>query len=152
MIRAAIILALALFATPVMAVEPDEILSDPALEARARTLSQGLRCPVCRNETIDDSDAPIARDLRLLLRERLVAGDSDADAVAYIVARYGEYVLLTPPAQGITLTLWLAGPALLLFGAGGAAAYVRSQRRTTRTTDAALSPAEAARLAELLRD
>ena len=72
--------------------------------------------------------------------------------MAYIVARYGEYVLLTPPAQGITLTLWLAGPALLLFGGGGAAAYVRSQRRTTRTTDAALSPAEAARLAELLRD
>jgi cytochrome c-type biogenesis protein CcmH len=150
MIRA-LALALAVLASPAAAVEPDEILADPALESRARVLSQGLRCPVCQNENIDDSDAPIARDLRLLLRERLTAGDTDAEAVAYIVARYGEFVLLSPPARGLTLALWLAGPALLLIGAGSAAAYITARRRTRPEAEPALSPEEAARLRELLK-
>ena len=104
----ALILALMLLVAPVLsvaptwAVQPDEVLSDPALEQRARSLSKGLRCLVCRNESIDESNASLARDLRILLRERLVAGDSDEEAVAYIVDRYGEYVLLTPPARGST--------------------------------------------------
>ncbi len=138
------------FAAPVFAVQPDEILSDAALEARARALSKGLRCPVCQNENIDDSDAPIARDLRVLLRERLTAGDSDAAAVAYIVDRYGEFVLLNPPAQGSTLFLWLAGPGMLL--AGGAVAYASLRARARAPEPAApLTAAEQARLAELTK-
>ena len=90
---APLVFAALMLASPALAVRPDEILSDPALEARARVLSQGLRCLVCRNESIDESDADLARDLRVLLRERLVAGDTDEQAVAYIVARYGEFVL-----------------------------------------------------------
>ena len=97
--RLILALCLTLLAAPAFAVQPDEVLSDPVLEARAREVSQLLRCPVCQNENIDDSDAPIARDLRVLLRERLTAGDSDAAAVAYIVDRYGEFVLLNPPAH-----------------------------------------------------
>ena len=137
-------------AAPVFAVQPDEMLADPALEARARALSKGLRCPVCQNENIDDSDAPIARDLRILLRERLTAGDSDAQAVEYIVDRYGEFVLLNPPAQGSTLFLWLAGPAMLL--AGGGIAYV-SLRARARAPEPGLhlTAAEQARLAELTK-
>ncbi|MBC7476829.1 MAG: cytochrome c-type biogenesis protein CcmH, partial [Pseudorhodobacter sp.] len=96
-----------LLATPAFAVRPDEMLADPALEARARALSQELRCLVCRNENIDDSDADLAHDLRVLLRERLSSGDSDTAAMAYIVDRYGEYVLLNPPARGANLVLWL---------------------------------------------
>lgn len=136
---------------PVWAVQPGEMLSDPALEARARALSKELRCPVCQNENIDDSDAPIARDLRVLLRERLTAGDSDAEAAAYIVDRYGEFVLLNPPAEGSTLFLWLAGPAMLL--AGGAVAYA-SLRARSRAPEAAvgLTAAEQARVAELTKN
>ena len=95
------------------AVLPDEVLDDPALEARARALSKGLRCLVCRNQSIDDSNADLARDLRLLLRERLVAGDDDAEALQYLVDRYGIYVLLKPPFKASTALLWL-GPGLLL--------------------------------------
>lgn len=153
--RRALVLSLLLsvlapMAVPVWAVQPGEMLSDPALEARARALSKGLRCPVCQNENIDDSDAPIARDLRVLLRERLTAGDSDAEAVAYIVDRYGEFVLLNPPAEGSTLFLWLAGPAMLV--AGGAVAFV-SLRARSRAPEpaAALSAAEQARVAELTK-
>lgn len=138
-------------ATPVWAVQPDEVLSDPALEARARTLSQGLRCLVCRNENIDDSNAQLARDLRLLVRERLVAGDTDAEAMAFIVDRYGEYVLLNPTTTGSNLALWLAGPAMLLVGGGIAMAYLR-KRRGTEVAPAALSEAEAARLSEIMRE
>lgn len=134
---------------PVLAVQPDEILPDAGLEARARALSKGLRCPVCQNENIDDSDAPIARDLRILLRERLTAGDSDAAAVAYIVDRYGEFVLLNPPARGSTLFLWLAGPLMLLAGGGIAYAALRARSRATPTDD--LSAEEEARVAELLK-
>ena len=96
------------------AVEPNELLNDPILENRARFISQGLRCTQCRNESIDESNADIAKDLRLLVRRRLVAGDSDIEVVNYVVARYGEYVLLKPNIIGINLVLWLSGPFILL--------------------------------------
>jgi cytochrome c-type biogenesis protein CcmH len=142
-------LILALIASPVMAVQPDEVLDDPALEARARGLSEGLRCLVCRNENIDASNAPLARDLRLLVRARLVAGDSDDEAIEYIVDRYGEYVLLNPPATGSTIFLWLAGPAMLLTGAGIAFVYIRRRGRAAPEDDT-LSDDEAARLRDIL--
>jgi cytochrome c-type biogenesis protein CcmH len=111
-----LIAALILWATlaPALAVQPDEILADPALEARARSLSQELRCMVCQNQSIDDSDAPLARDLRLLVRERLKAGDSDRQVLDFLVARYGEFVLLRPPFNWHTALLWLLGPLALL--------------------------------------
>ncbi len=130
------------------AVEPAEMLADPALEARAREISKDLRCLVCRNENIDDSDAPLARDLRILLRDRLSAGESDRQAVSYIVERYGEYVLLTPPADGSALVVWLAGPLMLLLGGGLALQRVR--RRANAAAPEALSPDEEAALAEVL--
>jgi cytochrome c-type biogenesis protein CcmH len=144
-------LLLALLASPALAVRPDEMLADPGLEARARALSQDLRCLVCRNENIDDSDADLAHDLRVLLRERLVAGDTDAEAMAYIVDRYGEFVLLNPPAKGVNLALWLAGPAVLLLGGG--AAFVTLRRRA-RGGEAAvgLSAEEERRLADLMKE
>ena len=145
---APLVLSVLLLAGPALAVRPDEVLSDPALEARARDLSQGLRCLVCRNESIDDSDADLAHDLRVLLRERLVAGDTDEQAVAYIVARYGEFVLLKPPPTGANLILWLSGPALLLIGAGVAFAMLR--RRSRAPEAEALSAEEAARVKALL--
>lgn len=148
----AVLLALALMvAPPALAVQPDEVLADPALEARAREISKGLRCLVCQNENIDDSNAGLARDLRILLRERLVAGDSDAEAVAFIVDRYGEYVLLNPTARGSNLILWLAGPAMLAGGGALVALYLRRRRRP-EAAEAALSPEEQARLAEILKD
>ena len=125
---AAVLLAL-LLAAPAAAVQPDEVLPDAALEARARDISRGLRCLVCRNESIDESNADIARDLRLLVRERLVAGDDDGAVVDYVVDRYGEYVLLRPTTDGANLVLWAAPAALLLLGAGVAVAHVRGQRR-----------------------
>lgn len=145
----AVVVALTL-AAPVYAVQPDEILADPTLEERARDLSKGLRCLVCRNENIDESNAPLARDLRLLVRERLVEGDSDSEVIDYVVARYGEYVLLNPRATGSTLILWLAGPAMLLAAAAIALVYVR--RRAVPVADQGLSEAEEARLKELLKD
>jgi cytochrome c-type biogenesis protein CcmH len=148
-LRAALFIAL-LTTTPAWAVQPDEVLSDPALESRARTLSEGLRCLVCRNETIDDSDASLARDLRLLLRERLTAGDTDDQAIAFIVDRYGEYVLLNPTTNGVNLILWLAGPAMLIAGLGTAALYLR--RRRSVAPDAPLSDSETKRLAEILKN
>ncbi len=146
--RCILIVALWLAAMPALAVQPDEVLPDPVMEARARALSRELRCVVCRTETIDDSDAAIARDLRLLLRERLVAGDSDAEAMAFMVARYGEYVLLNPPARGANLVLWLAGPGLLLLGGGIAVTWLR--RRRGPEAVAALTPDEERRLDEIL--
>ena len=148
--RLAAVLTLALLATPALAVRPDEILADPALEARARTLSQGLRCLVCRNESIDDSDAPLAHDLRVLLRDRLVAGDSDNQAVDYIVARYGEFVLLNPTTQGANLILWGAGPAALLAGAW--LAFSVTRRRARAADVAELSAEDQARVKTLLED
>ena len=145
----AVILALCLFAAPAFAVQPGEMLADPGLEARARAISANLRCPVCQGETIDDSNAPISRDLRLAVRERLVAGDSDAQVVDYIVARYGEFVLFSPRAEGSSLILWLAGPVMLLAGAGIALAM--SRRRAAAPEAEALSEADKTRLAELLK-
>jgi len=149
--RLALLILLAL-AAPAAAVQPDEVLDDPALEARARALSQGLRCLVCRNENIDESNADLARDLRLLVRERLMAGDSDAEVIAYLVDRYGEYVLLEPPATGSTLILWVAGPALLVAALGGAAVYLRRRRAGADAAPAPLSDDERARLAEILKE
>jgi cytochrome c-type biogenesis protein CcmH len=147
----AFILALTLIATPLLAVQPDEVLSDPVLEARARTLSKDLRCLVCRNENIDDSNADLARDIRLLVRERLVAGDSDAAAMAYIVDRYGEYVLLNPTSKGANLILWIAGPGMLLLGGGVAVAYIRKRRGAGDPAASELSEDEEKRLAEILK-
>lgn len=135
-------------ALPGFAVEPDEILDDPVLEERARGLSKDLRCLVCRNENIDDSNATLAKDLRVLVRERLVAGDSDEEAKAYIVDRYGEYVLLNPTKTGSTLLLWIAGPAMFLMGLGIAIVYLR--RRSTAAGPDALSTDEQTRLDELM--
>jgi len=122
---------------PAAAVEPDEVLDDPALEARARAISAELRCVVCRNQSIDDSNAPLARDLRILLRERLQAGDTDEEAIAYLVDRYGEYILLKPPFKTATLALWI-GPALMLIGA--IAGFAMLWRR--RTAGPATPPAQ----------
>ena len=145
---APLVFAALMLASPALAVRPDEILSDLVLEARARVLSQGLRCLVCRNENIDESDADLARDLRVLLRERLVAGDTDEQAVAYIVARYGEFVLLKPTTAGANMILWLSGPALLL--AGGGVAFAMLRRRSKAPEAAGLSEAEQARVRVLL--
>ena len=151
MIRAGLLALALLAAAPAGAVQPDEVLPDPVLEARARELSQNLRCLVCRNESIDESHADLARDLRLLLRERLVAGDSDDEAMAFIVDRYGEYVLLTPTTGGSNLILWIAGPAML--GAGGliAALYLRRRGRGDVPGAEALTEDESRRLAEILK-
>lgn len=146
----ALVLALTL-AAPAIAVQPDEILANPALEARARELSKGLRCLVCRNESIDESNADLARDLRILLRERLVEGDSDEQALAFLVDRYGEYVLLRPRFGGANAVLWVAGPAMLLLALGLSAAYLRRRRNATDTGGAALSAEEEAELARILR-
>ena len=130
------------------AVEPSEMLDDPVLEERARDLSKGLRCLVCRNESIDESHAELARDLRILVRERLVEGDSDEEVIDFLVSRYGEYVLLTPQANGVNLILWIAGPVLLLGGLAIAFTYLR--RRGDGDTPEGLSQEEETRLAELL--
>lgn len=128
------------------------MLADPALEARARDISSGLRCLVCRNELIDELNADLARDLRLLVRERLVAGDSDAEVLDFVVARYGEYVLLRPTASGANLILWIAGPAMLLIGLGVAGAYVARRGRSRELAPDQLTDAEKTRLAEILKD
>lgn len=152
--RAVVLAALiALLSLPALAVNPDEILDDPALEARARDISANLRCLVCQNQSIDDSDADLARDLRLIVRERLVAGDTDDEVVSYIVDRYGEFVLLNPVVGPHTLILWIAAPAVLI--AGGIAVLVgirRRRRAVTPEPPSELSEEEAAALAELEAD
>ncbi len=135
------------------AVQPDEIMSDPLKEARARDLSRELRCMVCQNQSIDDSDAPLARDLRLLVRERIAAGDSDAQVMDFLVARYGEFVLLKPRLKPHTLLLWLLPP--LALAGGGLALWTFSRRRSgsTGTSDPSLlklTPEEEARLERLI--
>lgn len=132
------------------AVQPDEILDDPAMETRARDISKGLRCLVCRNESIDESNADLARDLRLLVRERLIAGDSDDQVLDFVVARYGEYVLLEPQKNGSNLILWITGPALFVIALILSGAYLRG-RRPEEAADT-LSDTEKARLARLLDD
>lgn len=135
-------------ALPAFAVEPGERLKDPVLEARAREISKELRCLVCQNQSIDDSNAELAADLRRIVRERLVAGDSDAEVIDYIVARYGEFVLLRPRVEPATLLLW-AGPfVVLLLGAGVAVIVFRRGRAGTAP---ALDPEESARLDEIMR-
>ena len=142
--------ALALGAYPAVAVEADEILADAALEARARTLSSDLRCLVCQNQSIDDSNAPLARDLRLLVRERLKSGDSDTAVMEFIVARYGDFVLLKPPLKPSTVLLWLSP---LLFLLGGVWFAARSLRTAAQGSEGAapLSDAERAKLDEILK-
>ena len=135
-------------AAPAFAVEPDEILSDAKLEARARAISAGLRCLVCQNQSIDDSNAPLARDLRLLVRERLKAGDSDAQVMQFVEDRYGEFVLLRPAFNAHTVLLWLA-PLLVLLGAIWAASRALA-RRAPQTAAAPLTEAEEERLRALL--
>jgi cytochrome c-type biogenesis protein CcmH len=138
-----------LAALPAHAVEPDEVLQDPALEARAREISEGLRCLVCQNQSIDDSGAPLAKDLRLLVRERLKAGDSNQQIVDFIVARYGEFVLLKPRFEALTLVLWLATPAVFLAAILIIALAFR-RRRAEAQNPAPLSIAEKRRLKRLL--
>jgi cytochrome c-type biogenesis protein CcmH len=147
LLRAMALIAICLAASPAPAVQPDEVLDDPALEARARSISTNLRCLVCQNQSIDDSDAPLARDLRILVRERLQAGDSDEEVVAFLVDRYGEFVLLRPRVAPHTLILW-AAPVLLLAG-GGAAVWLAARTRR-RHDPAALTEAERRRIEELL--
>lgn len=131
------------------AVQPDEVLPDTALETRARNLSRELRCMVCQNQSIDDSDAPLARDLRLLVRERLKAGDSDTQILDFLVARYGDFVLLKPRFTSHTALLWLL-PALVLI-AGAATLFALRRRQRFRTVSAELSDEEQARIAEVLK-
>ncbi|WP_171121355.1 MULTISPECIES: cytochrome c-type biogenesis protein [unclassified Ruegeria] len=146
-------LILAFLASPAWAVQPDEVLDDPVLEQRARDLSTGLRCLVCRNESIDESNADLARDLRLLVRERLVAGDTDDEAIEFIVDRYGEYVLLKPTSSGANLVLWLAGPIMLLIAAGLGWNFVRKRSNAQQSTGGeALTDAEKERLEQILKD
>ena len=156
LLRRSLVAVMLLFAVaPAFAVQPDEILADPVLEGRARMLSKELRCMVCQNQSIDDSDAPLARDLRLLVRERIKAGDSDRQVLDFLVARYGEFVLLKPPFNWHTALLWLLGPLVLL--AAGFALF-RAMRRAPAAPGspspaaAPLSEAEARRLQELLAE
>src|SRR5260221_9015611 len=154
LIEVSIVLVLTVFAASnVQAVQPDEIMSDPVKELRARDLSRELRCMVCQNQSIDDSDAPLARDLRLLVRERIAAGDSDAQVIDFLVARYGEFVLLKPRLERHTLLLWLLTP--LALAGGGLALWMHSRRRAKSAAAEDLSPSkltaeEEARLERLL--
>jgi len=147
-----IVVMLALVASPRLeAVQPDEILSDPALEGRARVLSKELRCMVCQNQSIDDSDAPLARDLRVLVRERLQAGDSDRQVIDFLVARYGEFVLLRPRLNAHTVLLWLAPFAAIVAGGIGLIMFLRRRSRAELPAAPTLSPDEQRRVTELLQ-
>ena len=146
------ILCLVWLCAPAWAVEPDEVLSDSALEQRARNLSQQLRCLVCRNESIDESNAGLARDLRLLVRERLETGDSDTEVMKFVVTRYGEYVLLNPDSTGANWLLWASGPLTLLFAAGVVVSFSRRRAKDPQTAVAALSAEETEALRKLLDD
>jgi cytochrome c-type biogenesis protein CcmH len=150
-VLAQILFALILLGGPALAVQPEEILKDPVLESRARALSQELRCMVCQNQSIDDSEAPLAKDLRVLVRERLTAGDGDNQVIDFLVARYGEFVLLRPRFTMHTLLLWLAPFAVLAIAAIG---FLAAGRRTKNPSAAEpkLSEEEEARLAALVKD
>jgi cytochrome c-type biogenesis protein CcmH len=141
------VLALSLAQPHAVAVQSDEILSDSALEHRARALSKELRCMVCQNQSIDDSDAPLARDLRILVRERLQGGDTDQQVIDFLIARYGEFVLLRPRFSSRTAILWLTPLGVLVIGAIGLALVARRRPRA----ETILTPEEEARLAEILR-
>ena len=148
-----LLLILLLAATPVLAVQPDEVLPDAAMEARAREISKELRCPVCQGETIDESNAPISRDLRLYVRERLVAGDSDAQVLDAVTDRFGEFVLFAPRATGGNLFLYLAGPLMALLAALLGWRFLLSRRPANAAPEPEipLSPEEQARLNEIMR-
>jgi cytochrome c-type biogenesis protein CcmH len=151
-----LIIAMSLWTLPALAVQPDEVLSDPALETRARELSKELRCMVCQNQSIDDSDAPLARDLRILVRERLQAGDSDDQVLDFLVKRYGEFVLLNPRFSERTALLWLMPVLALLIGAVVLIVAWRRYRRVTGTESPAVASApltadESARLSRILK-
>lgn len=147
----ALVLGLALApALPVLAVQPDEVLEDAGLEARARQISQRLRCPVCQGENIDESNAPISRDLRLFVRERLVAGDSDSEVVDNVVDRFGEFVLFDPRPTGSNLLLWLAGPLMAIIAALLALRFLRGRNQAGPDV-VALDPDEQQRLNEIMR-
>jgi cytochrome c-type biogenesis protein CcmH len=150
-LRAILLILALLVAAPAAAVQPDEMLADPGLEARAREISKELRCLVCRNESIDDSNAELARDLRLLVRERLMAGDSDPEVLRYLVDRYGEFVLLKPQFSAANAALWLAGPLAFLIGLGAIIAYLRTRRPQAAANEAPLSAAEQKRLDDILK-
>lgn len=143
MMRTLILIILMIVGTASLAVEPNEVLSDQSLEQRARDISKGLRCPVCQNESIDESSADLAADLRILVRERLVAGDNDQEVIDYIVNRYGEFVLLKPSTQGGNLILWLTAPILFLMASIIALDFVRRRPRTTGTQKSQESLTEA---------
>ena len=147
-----LILLLCLLASPVWAVEPEEMLADPGLEARARSLSEDLRCLVCRNESIDESNAEVARDLRLLVRERIMEGDSDDEVLAFIVHRYGEYVLLNPRADGANLVLWAAGPVMFLIALAMGGLYLRRRSTAAPSGYRGLSDEEKRKLDEILKE
>jgi len=150
LIAAAVVLLVAL-AAPARAVLPDERLADAALEARARTLGQELRCLVCQNQSIDDSNADLAHDLRVLVRERLTAGDSDRQILAYLTSRYGDYVLLRPPVKPATWLLWFGPPLLLAAGLGGLILAGRRRRSAAVPEMAALNDQEQRRLVRLMQ-
>jgi cytochrome c-type biogenesis protein CcmH len=145
-----LVISIVLAAVPAHAVRPDEMLADPALEARARDIGQELRCLVCRNQSIDDSDADLAHDLRVLVRERLKAGDTNDRVIAYIRSRYGDFVLLRPPFEIATVLLWLGPALILLLGAFGVARFYRARARDPGANTAALSPEEQHRLQAVL--
>lgn len=155
-IVASLLLLFGVFASPGFAVTPDEVLKDSALEARARELSAELRCMVCQNQSIDDSDAPLAKDLRVLVRERLVAGDSDSEVIDYLVSRYGEFVLLKPRFAWHTILLWAAGPLALIAGMFAIFLTLRGRRagaaQFSEAPQAKLSGEEEQRLKTLLED
>ncbi len=140
------------FAIPAIAVQPDEILDDPALENRARDISAGLRCLVCRNESIDESNADLARDMRLLVRERLVEGDTDGEVLSFIVERYGEYVLLRPTTEGANIILWIAAPVMFALALLSAGLYLRRRDTAPEPEGATLSESDKKRLKELLKE
>ncbi len=148
-ILAAALLALALVA-PALAVQPSEMLDDPAMEQRARNLSAGLRCMVCQNQSIDDSDAELARDLRVLVRERIAAGESDDEVIGYIVSRYGEFVLLQPRFSVRNALLWATPALLLAFGGGFLLVHAMRRKRNARPATGVLTPEEEARLSDIL--
>jgi cytochrome c-type biogenesis protein CcmH len=149
LLLASLLIALA---SPSWAVQPDEILDDPVLESRARDISAGLRCLVCRNESIDESNAELARDMRLLVRERLVEGDSDPEVLSFIVDRYGEYVLLRPTTDGANIILWVAAPVLFVIAMLSAGLYLRRRENAPEPSSGGLSDDEQKRLKELLKD
>lgn len=148
--RLLVALFLMLSALPALAVNPDEILADPALEARARAISANLRCMVCQNQSIDDSNAELAKDLRVLVRERLMKGDSDAAVYDYLVSRYGEFVLLKPRFSAHTALLWGMPLALVVIGAASLFVLSRTRRRQRETT--VLTDEEKAKIADLMRE